>query len=80
MCVISVNLAILNLLPIPILDGGHILFAVAEAVRGGPVSLRAREIAQTVGLSFVVLLMGFAFWNDLSKHWQGIVGWFQGLV
>ena len=80
MCVISVNLAILNLLPIPILDGGHILFAIAEAVRGGPVSLRAREIAQTVGLSFVVLLMGFAFWNDLSKHWQGIVGWFQDLA
>lgn len=80
MCVISVNLAILNLLPIPILDGGHILFAIAEAARGGPVSLRAREVAQTVGLSLVVLLMGFAFWNDLSKHWQGIVGWFQGLV
>jgi regulator of sigma E protease len=80
MCVISVNLAILNLLPIPILDGGHIMFALAESVRGGPVSVRAREIAQTVGLSLVVLLMGFAFWNDLSKHWQGIVGWFKGLV
>lgn len=80
MCVISVNLAILNLLPIPILDGGHIVFALAEAARGGPVSLRAREIAQTVGLSLVVLLMGFAFWNDLSKHWQGIVGWFRDLV
>ncbi len=80
MCVISVNLAILNLLPIPILDGGHIMFAIAEAARGGPVGMRAREIAQTVGLSLVVLLMGFASWNDLSKHWKGIVGWFQGLV
>jgi len=80
MCVISVNLAILNLLPIPILDGGQIVFAAVEAVRGGPVGIRAREIAQTVGLSLIVLLMGFAFWNDLSKHWQGIIGWFQGLV
>jgi len=80
MCVISVNLAILNLLPIPILDGGQIVFAAVEAVRGGPVGVRAREIAQTVGLSLIVLLMGFAFWNDLSKHWQGIIGWFKGLV
>ena len=58
----------------------NILFAIAEAARGGPVSIRARELAQTVGLSLVVLLMGFAFWNDLSKHWQGIVGWFRDLV
>ena len=80
MCVISVNLAILNLLPIPVLDGGHILFAVTEAVRGSPVGMRAREVAQTIGISLVLLLMGFAFWNDISRNWAGIVGFFKGLI
>ncbi len=80
MCVISVNLAILNLLPIPILDGGHILFAAAEAVSGSPVGVRAREVAQTIGISLVLLLMGFAFWNDISRNWAGIVGFFKDLV
>jgi len=78
--VISVNLAILNLLPIPILDGGHILFAVAQAVRGKQVGTRAREVAQTVGITFVILLMGFAFWNDISRNWQGILGFFKDLI
>jgi len=80
MCVISVNLAILNLLPIPILDGGNIVFSVTELVQGGPVNTRAREIAQTVGISLIVLLMGFAFWNDLSRQWDGILGFLSGLV
>jgi regulator of sigma E protease len=80
MCVISVNLAILNLLPIPILDGGHILFAVAQAVRGKQVGTRAREVAQTVGITFVILLMGFAFWNDISRNWSGIIGFFKDLI
>jgi regulator of sigma E protease len=80
MCWISVNLAILNLLPIPILDGGHIVFALAEAARGSPVGLRAREIAQTVGISLVLLLIGFAFWNDISRNWASIIGFFKGLI
>ncbi len=79
MAVISVNLAILNLLPIPILDGGQIVFAIAEGVAGGPLSLRVREIAQQVGLSLLFLLMGFAFWNDLSRHWGRILEFLQGL-
>jgi regulator of sigma E protease len=79
MAVISVNLAILNLLPIPILDGGQIVFALAEGVRGGPLSLRVREVAQQVGLSLLFLLMGFAFWNDLSRHWGRILDFFQSL-
>ena len=78
--IISVNLAILNLLPIPVLDGGHILLALAELLRGGPLSLRAREIAQTVGLSLILLLMGFAFWNDILRHWSDFMGYFKGLV
>ncbi len=80
MAVISVNLAILNLLPIPILDGGQIAFALAEGVRGGPLSLRVREVAQQVGLSLLFLLMGFAFWNDLSRHWGRILDFFQSLT
>ena len=65
--VISINLAILNLLPIPILDGGHLLFAAIEAVRGEPVSVRRREMAQKVGLALLVAIMAFAVWNDIIR-------------
>ncbi len=80
MAVISVNLAILNLLPIPVLDGGQILLTLAEAVRGSPLPDRAREMAQALGLSLILVLMGFAFWNDISRNWEGIIGFFRGLV
>jgi len=65
--ILSVNLAILNLLPIPILDGGHLLFSCIEALRGRPVSLRKREIAQQVGLALLIALMVFAFYNDIFR-------------
>ncbi len=65
--VLSVNLAILNLLPVPILDGGHLLFFAIETARGGPVSLRKREIAQQVGLALLIALMVFAFYNDIFR-------------
>jgi regulator of sigma E protease len=65
--VISVNLALLNLLPVPILDGGHLLFFVIEAVLGRPLSLKKREIAQQVGFFLLVLLMVFAVYNDLAR-------------
>ena len=68
---LSINLAILNLLPIPILDGGHLMFSLIEWFRGKPVSLRKREIAQQVGLVLLVGLMIFAFYNDISR----LVGW-----
>lgn len=64
---LSINLAILNLLPIPVLDGGHLLFAGIEWARGKPVSLRRREIAQQVGLVLLVGLMVFAFYNDIFR-------------
>ena len=73
MAVISVNLAILNLLPIPILDGGQIVLAAAEGIKGSPLPARARDIAQTVGLSLILLLMGVAFWNDIARHWSGVI-------
>ena len=65
--VISVNLALLNLLPVPMLDGGHLLFFVIEAIRGRPLSLRKREVAQQVGLFLLLLLMVFAVYNDLAR-------------
>jgi regulator of sigma E protease len=68
---LSVNLAILNLLPIPVLDGGHLLFAGIEWLRGKPVSLRKREIAQQVGVVLLVALMIFATYNDLFR----LFGW-----
>jgi regulator of sigma E protease len=65
--VISVNLAVLNLLPVPMLDGGHLLFFVIEGVLGRPVSLRKREAAQQLGLVLLLLLMVFAIYNDLVR-------------
>ena len=62
-----INLAILNLLPVPMLDGGHLLFFVIEAVLGRPLSLRKREVAQQIGLALLLLLMIFALYNDVSK-------------
>ncbi len=67
---LSINLAILNLLPIPVLDGGHLLFFLLEALRGKPIPLRKRELAQQVGLVLLVALMIFAFYNDLFRLWS----------
>ncbi|MGE5188675.1 MAG: RIP metalloprotease RseP [Gemmatimonadota bacterium] len=64
---LSVNLAILNLLPIPILDGGHILFFLIEAVRRKPLSLQARAMAQQVGLALILMLVALVFYNDIVR-------------
>jgi regulator of sigma E protease len=64
---ISINLAILNFLPIPVLDGGHLLFFFIEAVIGRPVSLRVREIAQQAGIFVLILLMIYVFYNDITR-------------
>ena len=66
---ISIQLGILNLLPIPILDGGHILFYLIELVIRRPLSARAREMAQQVGLAMLLMLMVLAFYNDLLRLW-----------
>ena len=65
--VISINLAVLNLLPVPMLDGGHLFFFVIEAIRGRPLSLRKREVAQQLGFFLLMLLMVFAVYNDLAR-------------
>jgi len=71
MAVISINLGILNLLPIPVLDGGHILFLGIEAVRRRPLSENVVIIAQRVGLAFLLALMAFAFYNDIARLFTG---------
>lgn len=64
---ISVNLFILNLLPIPVLDGGHLLFYTIEALKGTPLNMRKMEIAQQIGLFVLMSLMVFALFNDVSR-------------
>jgi regulator of sigma E protease len=64
---ISINLAILNFLPIPVLDGGHLLFFFIEAATGHPVSIKVREIAQQAGIFVLILLMIYVFYNDIAR-------------
>ena len=68
---ISIQLGILNLLPIPILDGGHILFYLVELILRRPLSVRAREMAQQVGMAMLLMLMVLAFYNDIVRLWPG---------
>ena len=70
MAIISINLFVLNLLPIPILDGGHLVFYTIEAIKGAPLSMRKMEIAQQVGLVLLLALMVFAFVNDVTRLLQ----------
>lgn len=68
---ISVNLGILNLLPIPVLDGGHLLFFTIEAALGKPLKLRHQEIAQQIGIFMLISLMALAFYNDIVRLVSG---------
>ena len=65
--IISINLGILNLLPIPVLDGGHIFFFTIEALKGSPIKLKYRELAQQVGIFMLLSLMILAFYNDIVR-------------
>lgn len=67
LAVVSVSLFVLNLLPIPILDGGQILYQLAELVKGRPLSERAQAVGQQIGILLLLVLMSFAFYNDLSR-------------
>lgn len=71
MAIISVNLFVLNLLPIPVLDGGHLVFYTIEAVKGSPLSLRKMEMAQQVGMFLLMGLMVFALFNDVTRLFFG---------
>jgi regulator of sigma E protease len=68
---VSINLGIINLLPIPVLDGGYLLFFLIEGITGKPIEGRPREIAQQIGLFLLIALMLFAFYNDLVRVFTG---------
>lgn len=65
--VLSISIGLLNLLPIPMLDGGHLMFYAAEALRGKPLSERVQEYGFRVGIAIVLFLMVFATWNDMVR-------------
>jgi regulator of sigma E protease len=67
MAILSVNLAMLNLLPIPVLDGGHLFFMAWEAVRGKPAPIKHREMAQALGLMLILALMGLVLYQDILR-------------
>lgn len=67
MALLSVNLAVLNILPIPVFDGGHLLFLIAEKLKGSPLSMKIRLIAQQAGLIFILLLIVLITYNDITR-------------
>lgn len=64
---ISVNLGIINLFPLPVLDGGHLLFLLIEKIKGEPVSERVQDFSYRIGAIALILLMGLALFNDFSR-------------
>jgi regulator of sigma E protease len=71
LALISISLGVLNLLPIPVLDGGHLMYYLVEFIKGGPVPERVFEIGQQIGLALMALLMAFAFYNDINRLFTG---------
>src|SRR6185437_8245211 len=71
LALVSVSLGVLNLLPIPLLDGGHLVYYFAEIVKGSPVSERVMEIGQRFGLALLLGLTVFAFYNDINRLFTG---------
>jgi regulator of sigma E protease len=71
LALISISLGVLNLLPIPLLDGGHLLYYVAEILKGSPVSERTMELGQRLGLTVLLFLMAFALYNDFNRLLAG---------
>jgi regulator of sigma E protease len=68
LAIISVSLGVLNLAPVPLLDGGQIVYQLVEAVKGSPLSERAQNFGQQLGIALLVVLMSLAFYNDISRH------------
>lgn len=76
MVLLSISLGVINLFPIPILDGGHLIFFAIEGVTRQPVSLKIRQIAAYIGLAIIVALMVVVFRNDIARNWDTISSWF----
>lgn len=73
---LSISLGVINLFPIPILDGGHLFFFAIEAVTRREVQLKIRQLAAYIGLVLILMLMGVVFWNDIARNWGSISNWF----
>jgi regulator of sigma E protease len=71
LALISISLGVLNLLPVPLLDGGHLMYYVVEIVKGSPVSDRVMEVGQQVGMVLLFSLMAFALYNDINRLFGG---------
>jgi regulator of sigma E protease len=71
LALISISLGVLNLLPIPLLDGGHLMYYLVEIIKGSPVSERAMDLGQRVGMALLLVVMAFAFYNDLNRLFSG---------
>ena len=71
LALISISLGVLNLLPIPLLDGGHLMYYSLEIIKGSPVSERAMDLGQRVGLALLLVVMAFAFYNDINRLFSG---------
>lgn len=67
LAIVSISLGVLNLLPVPVLDGGHLLYYVMEAIKGSPLSAQAEMTGQRIGLTLILMLLGFAVYNDLLR-------------
>ena len=72
LCMLSINLAFLNVLPIPVLDGGHLFFCLVEAVKGSPVSERTLGYSQIVGLVLILTLMVYVTYQDVMRFIPGV--------
>jgi regulator of sigma E protease len=68
LAIISVSLGVLNLMPVPLLDGGQVVYQAVEAIKGSPISERMQLFGQQVGIALLVVLMSLAFYNDISRH------------
>jgi regulator of sigma E protease len=71
LALISVSIGVLNLLPIPVLDGGQLLYHMVEIIKGSPVSDKAMEIGQRIGFALLLALTAFAFFNDIQRLVSG---------
>jgi regulator of sigma E protease len=67
LALVSLSLGVLNLLPVPVLDGGHLLYYLIELVKGSPLSETVQNLGQQVGIAVLLLLMGLALFNDFSR-------------
>ena len=74
---ISINIGLLNILPVPALDGGHLVLVLIEAVRRKPITVKIKVIVQQVGMVLLLALMGLALWNDVGR--VGLLGKIKGM-